>query len=132
MDNTTVQSYDPSRKARISHPGSAKMYTNKVTNASNDIVLTGVAGKSWYYCFSGWRVGGGAINASTEISITLKDGDTVVYESLIAKGGAEGLSGSQENAIPVKITEGNSLTKHIGASGVAGTYIISNISAYLA
>lgn len=103
--------------------------TSTQNNAISTLTQSGVAGKSWYIGYVNWRVSGGAIGA-TDVSVQLKDNTTVIYNSLIPKNAVDGTNLSVTFPQPIKITQGNSVTYSIGASGTAGTIIDANIGLF--
>lgn len=100
--------------------------TSAQNNLATSLTQAGVAGKSWNVNHLNWRVGGGAIGAS-DVLITVKDGTTTIYQSVITGASVKGSNGQIVFTKPLRITSGASVTYAIGASGTAGTIIYANM-----
>jgi hypothetical protein len=109
----------------VTHP-----LTNTANNEATTITRAGVPGKSWHVCYANWRVSGGATAAANQ-AVTILDGATPVYKSAVPGNSPNGTNLSIDLSHPIKITEGNSVTYSIGASGTSGTLIHANIGLYL-
>lgn len=95
------------------------------------LAQAGVPGKSWYISYANWRVNGSQAVGSSNLLVTMKDGDTVVYNSVIAAGSVVGTNLSIAFTAPIKITEGNAVTYSIAASGNPGCSIFANLGLIL-
>lgn len=96
------------------------------SNLAIDIIKAGVNNQSWYITYFNWRVSGGSISNSADVTIAIKDGGTIIYSSIIAKSASNGSSLSMEFTRPIKLTSGNQLEISVGASGTNGTVITIN------
>jgi hypothetical protein len=109
----------------VTHPMSSTQ-----NNAATSLTQAGVPGKSWYVCYANWRVSGGSVAAANQ-AVTISDGETVIYRSAVPGSSPNGTNLSIDLSHPIKITEGNSVTYDIGASGNANTLIHANFGLFL-
>jgi hypothetical protein len=103
--------------------------TVKANNTAISIVGAATSGKSWFVSYANWRVIGGAVG-STSLGVSILDGATKVYESVISKNSVEGTNMEAHFTQPIKITAGNTVTYSIDASGTTGTSIVANIGLF--
>ena len=104
--------------------------TFSADNTVIDIIKVEIPNQSWYITYLNWRITGGNVGNTTDVAIYLQDNSTTFYQSVIAKGDVAGSNLSIVFPIPIKITMGNNLTIHFGASGNAGTKILANIGLF--
>lgn len=104
--------------------------TSTKNNEATALTKAGVPGKSWHVSYANWRVSGGA-TAAVNQAVTILDGETAIYKSAVPGNSANGTNLSIDFSHPIKITEGNSVTFSIGASGTANTLIHANIGLFL-
>lgn len=121
--NKIVNLYDLFNRCFVNYTD--KPMTASADNAPIQLKQNGVAGYNWYVSYFNWRLRGSGV-APADITITIKDGANIIYQSSIAKDKAD-LSLFVTFAAPLKITAGNDVTLNIGASGATGAIIIANI-----
>lgn len=104
--------------------------TSTQNNTATNLTQSGVEGQSWYVSYANWRVSGGATGAANQ-AVAILDGETTIYKSAVPGSSPNGTNLSITFTHPIKITEGNSVSFTIGASGAANTLIHANFGLFL-
>lgn len=103
--------------------------TVSATNTTGTLTQAGIANKSWYVTYLTWRISGGNVGTN-DVIVSVLDGATIIYSSVISKQQSAGTFSSIEFTKPIKITAGNAITYTASASGTAGTIITLNMGLF--
>ena len=105
--------------------------TTSATNAAISLIQAGVTGKSLYISYATWRVSGGSVGSTTDVTVDILDGTTLLYRTIISKSSSNGASSLISFSNPIKLTQGNSFAATATASGVVGTTITLNYGLFV-
>jgi hypothetical protein len=95
-------------------------YSATADSAANTALtqtVSGETGKSHYLLAFSVAVSGAAL--SSTVTVSIKDGTTTIYKTVLGAGSPIGEIRSFEFDIPIRITGGNDLTLYVTAGGAS-------------